>query len=88
MEFACDFGVPPRRLRCDTDAEVGLISAQLLDSRGGLVASRLLDLEETPLIAKVMAVCVADVPDEAIAELLPALFPGPGAAGPGGRNQR
>jgi hypothetical protein len=81
MEFACDFGVPPRRLQFDADADVGLISAQLLDSQGGLLASRLLNLEESALIAKVMAVCAGDAPDEAITRLLPALFPDSGGEG-------
>jgi hypothetical protein len=76
MEFACDFGVPPRRLQFDTDADVGLISAQLFDSGGALLRSRLLDLGESSVIAKVMAVCASDVSDEAIAGLLPVLFPG------------
>jgi hypothetical protein len=83
MQFACDFGTPPRRLQFDADADVGLISAQLLGPRGDLLASRLLDLAESALIARVMALCAGDAPDEAILRLLPALFPDSGGAGPG-----
>ncbi|MGH3445988.1 MAG: hypothetical protein ACRDP4_00030 [Nocardioidaceae bacterium] len=73
--FTCEFGTPRRWLQFDTEHDSGLISALLLDEHGTLLASRVLDLAESPLVAKVIAAHAGSGADERIARLLPALFP-------------